>query len=224
VQVNVVTEILERSIRIADELHQEEIMVAMDEAVYALAQRIRWQTPVMQKRIVLRLGEFHTCMMFLGTIGKRFKDGGFRDIVIESGIVAERSVNGVLSGKHYNRSLRTVKLLQEALLRLVIDAYYETLSHDDQEEMKQTGTLLFRAYSDGNFKTTANSYEVTRLITNLRVFVSELSESSPTFKYWMSFVHMVSILLQFIRATRIGDWDLHLAAIRYMLRWVFAYD
>ena len=57
-QVYVVTEILERSIRIADELHQEEIVVAMDEAVYTLAQRIRWQTPVMQKRIVLRLGEF----------------------------------------------------------------------------------------------------------------------------------------------------------------------
>ena len=35
---------------------------------------------------------------------------------------------------------------------------------------------------------------------------------------------MVSLLLQFIRATREGDWVLHLDCIRRILPWCFAYD
>ena len=35
---------------------------------------------------------------------------------------------------------------------------------------------------------------------------------------------MVSLLLTFIRATREGNWSLHLECIREMLPWYFAYD
>ena len=35
---------------------------------------------------------------------------------------------------------------------------------------------------------------------------------------------MVSILLCFIRATREGNWQLHLECVRGMLTWFFAYD
>jgi hypothetical protein len=31
-------------------------------------------------------------------------------------------------------------------------------------------------------------------------------------------------LLEFVRATRVGDFNLHLAAVRHMLPWYFAYD
>jgi len=34
-------------------------------------------------------------MCFIGVIGKRFQDGGSRDVLIESNVVAEASVNGV---------------------------------------------------------------------------------------------------------------------------------
>jgi len=44
-------------------------------------------------------------MCFIGVIGKRFQDGGSRDILIESNVVAEASMNGVLSGKHYNQTI-----------------------------------------------------------------------------------------------------------------------
>ena len=44
----------------------------MDQAIYCRAQHIRWQDDVFQRGLVLRLGEFHTAMVFLGTIGKRY--------------------------------------------------------------------------------------------------------------------------------------------------------
>ena len=70
----------------------------IDEAIYSKAQQIKWQNEQFQQRLVIRLGEFHTTMAFLAVIGKRFCDSGLRDIFIESGVVAEGSIEGVFSG------------------------------------------------------------------------------------------------------------------------------
>ena len=66
-------------------------------------------------RTVIRMGEFHTGMNFLACIGKRFRDAGLQDIVIESGLVAEGSTNAVLTGHQYNVSLRMHKIVSEAM-------------------------------------------------------------------------------------------------------------
>jgi len=72
--LSVVNTVLVRSLEIADELQQSAIVVVMDEALYAKAQQIRWMNPVLQNRLILRMGEFHLCMCFLGVIGKRLAD------------------------------------------------------------------------------------------------------------------------------------------------------
>lgn len=74
------------------------IVLVMDQAIYAKAQHIRWGDPQLRQKLVVRLGEFHTTMSFLAIIGKRFRDAGLEDILIESGVVAQGSVNGVFSG------------------------------------------------------------------------------------------------------------------------------
>ena len=50
-------------------------------------------------------------MTLLAIIGKGFQDAGLRDLCIDSGIVAEGSVSGVLDGKMYNRAVRTHKYI-----------------------------------------------------------------------------------------------------------------
>ena len=69
-------------------------------------------------------------MAFLGVIGKRFGDAGFRDIAIESNLVAEGSINGMISGNHYNKSLICHKTLSEAMHRLRIQEYLDHLHPD----------------------------------------------------------------------------------------------
>lgn len=49
------------------------------------------------------MGGFHLLMMLLGIIGCRFGDAGLRQKAVESDVVAEGSMERVLSGKHYNR-------------------------------------------------------------------------------------------------------------------------
>ena len=77
--------------------------------------------------VVLRMGGFHIAMIFLAVIGKRFAYAGLLDVLVESGIVGENSVRGVLSGKHYNRALRCHKAMLEALMRLQWHAFESQL-------------------------------------------------------------------------------------------------
>ena len=44
-------------------------------------------------------------------MGKQFPDAGLKVLLIQSGIVAEGSIDKSLCGKQYNRSVRTVKLV-----------------------------------------------------------------------------------------------------------------
>ena len=48
--------------------------------------------------------------------------------------------------------------------------------------------------------------------------------SGPLAAFWVSYLDMVEILLALVRASREGNWLLHLAAVKAMLSWCFAYD
>ena len=94
------------------------IVVVFDQALYAKATDILWKHSDLFKHVVSRMGVFHTICNLLRIIGKRFADAGLKDLCIESGVVAEGSVNGVLQGRMYNRAVRFHKFLFEALLHL----------------------------------------------------------------------------------------------------------
>jgi len=91
-----------------------------DQALYAKATEIKWKHRAQLNDLVLRMGVFHTIFhtTFLSVIGKRFQDAGLRDVIVESGVIAEGSVAGVLEGRTYNRAVRFHKLMYEALNRL----------------------------------------------------------------------------------------------------------
>ena len=64
------------------------------------------------------MGVFHTICRMVCIIGKRFRDAGFRDVAVESGVIAEGSIDALLDGRKYNRAIRFLKLVYESLMRL----------------------------------------------------------------------------------------------------------
>ncbi|XP_048113517.1 uncharacterized protein LOC125303684 [Alosa alosa] len=99
-EMSTVNTILKRSVQIADQLELDHIVLVFDQAIYAKAQQIRWKNDGFMQRLVIRLGEFHTCMSYLSILGKRFGAAGLQDILIESEVVAPGSINGVINGHH----------------------------------------------------------------------------------------------------------------------------
>ena len=218
-----VNTILVKSLDIATYLNVPAIVLVMDQAIYAKAQEIRWHgRPEFREKLVIRLGEFHTAMAFLGVIGKRFGDAGFRDIAIESNLVAEGSINGVISGHHYNRSLRCHKTLSEAMHRLRIQEYLDQLPPDKNQEAL---SIMQKLHDD--FPTTfMNSLEadsVHQLLKDYENYVKMKCRGNYMYAFWTSYLEMVQLLLLFLRATREGNWELHLSSIRDMIPWFFSY-
>ena len=117
-ELSTVYVMLRKSISVADTLQQEDVVVTLDQAIYAKAQDIVSKHCDEFKRITLRMGGFHVACTFLAVIGLRFGDAGLRDLMVESSLVGPSAVSAVLRGKHYNRALRSHKIIFEAFFRL----------------------------------------------------------------------------------------------------------
>ena len=196
-------------------------MLVFDLAIYAKAQEIRWNDPSLVKRTAIRLGEFHTAKSFLAIIGKRFRDAGRFDMFGESGLVAHGSVNAVMDGKQCNRAVYAHKLMYEGLQRLRFESFLDNVR--DDVKMKAFLAHCIETFPSACFKNLCESDEMKEICNRYDQYVSECSSVQPTFKFWSTYIDMVA-LLQFVRATRECDWNMHLNAVRAMLPWFYAHD
>ena len=80
--LSTVNEILNQAMKIARKLDANVVCV-FDQALYAKYTEILWKDEEKMRTIIVWMGAFHTICNFLGTIGKRFKDAGLRDIAVE---------------------------------------------------------------------------------------------------------------------------------------------
>lgn len=103
--MSTVNEVLNQSLSIMQCLDLTKIVCVFDQALYARAVEITWKDAVKFQNIIIRLGVFHTICTLLAIIGKRFQDAGLRDLCIQSGMITEGSVAGVMDGRKYNRAV-----------------------------------------------------------------------------------------------------------------------
>ena len=87
------------------------------------------------------MGTFHIIITLLAIIGKWFQDAGLRDTCIESGIIAEGSVSGVLAGRMYSRAVRVHTIIYEALLHLAWKGYITWLEAHHPNQMHSVSAL-----------------------------------------------------------------------------------
>ena len=218
--------LLKRSINMADQIGQEDVIVVLDQAIYSKATDIIAQKSEEFGRIVLRLGSFHTALVLLSIIGQRFRDAGLRDLLTESEVVAAGSIDGVLSGKQYNRAVRTHRVVMEAFLRLRWRSFCEWLEIQDPDfdhaaAIEQVQTVQ-SDITTATLQELTTSSDFNSLYTSYSEFCS--SDQGPMARFWDSYIKLVGLLHCFIRATREGDWALHLSCVRDIIPWVFVYD
>lgn len=232
-EMDTILDILKQAVLLADKLEIDEIACVFDLTIYAKIQEIRWLNPEMivngkicnlLERTTVRLGEFHQAMSFLGTIGKRFRDGGLLDILVESEIVAQGSVNSILNGHHYNRAVRAHKIMYEALGRLRFHMFLDSLNGEKKTEIEEFILDLNDKFPSNAFKRLFESDKMNEIEKQFYEYLKKMNESCKTFRFWSSYIEMVEQLLDLIRATRTSDWKLHLEVTRAMMPWMFSYD
>ena len=203
-------------------------IIVFDQAIYAKAVDLVLQRPTEFKPIVLHLGGFHISLTFLAVLGKRFKDAGLADVLIESTVGGSSSVQSALDGRHYNRAVRMHKLVAESLVRMRWRAFLSTLEPsvllEYSQEIADGMKELQQHINADNADRLLDSEEFRSIYHLYNEFCDAQAESSPMFKFWSSYIDLVFLLLRFIRSCRSADWALHLSCIQQMFPWFFAYD
>ena len=69
------------------------------------------------------MGDFHAINAYFGAIGTFVSGSGLEDILFQAGLCCAGSLNGLLSGKHYNRSWLLHESFTEALIRFFQEQY-----------------------------------------------------------------------------------------------------
>ena len=123
--ISIVYNILERCLKIKEALKLETVVCVFDQAISCKTMEIKWKNSERYSFCLVMLGIFHTVMMFSGVMGMRFADFGLKDLLIQSGIVAESSIDKSLCEKQHNRSVRSVKLVYKAFWRILLEMLHE---------------------------------------------------------------------------------------------------
>ena len=155
---------------------------------------------------------------------QQFAAAGLKDALIQSGVVAEGSVEMALLGKCYNRGVRLCKLFYEALMRLLPESLAETEELDREnlfitvhsDDFVMSKTLLYSLKYSERLQTFFNQLRDLKIQWNNSCFTPP--------KFWISFIDMVGLLLNTIYSCRLGRRELLLECIRKVIPYAFAYD
>ena len=179
--------------------------------------------------IKLRMGGFHTISIFLAVIGKRFGDGGLYDLIAEPNIAGSTTAERVLKEKHYNYGIRVIKYVYEAMHRVKIEAFEDWLSRENKFVYHRF--LQSKEFDEMCSNPNAESFKAALEIFQGLFFLFEEfenilrdEEENTMSAYWMTFLDMTQVLLDYVKSIRVGNWELHVADSEPMLPWFHACD
>ena len=114
---------------------------------------------------------------------------------IESGIVSEGSIKGILSGKHYNRSVLCHKIMYEALQRLRFQAFLDSRTEDDQEDISLFIESMSSSFPQDTFLSDSiESPKMQEIIQSYELFINDMSGKSRKFSFWSMYIKMAGNL------------------------------
>ena len=92
------------------------------------------------------------------------------------------------------------------------------------EELLYRISTFHDVVSRTSFTKLMDDASCTRILLLFHEHIDTIRTDIPLTAFWMSYHDVTQIMLGLLRATREGDWLLHLASIRAMIPWRFAYD
>ena len=171
--------------------------------------------------IVCRLGGFHTLMSFIGSIGTVMSGSGLEEVFGQ--IYAENVVPYLKNGKAIARALRAHicvdAALNKKLISVVMDGNAE-LSQEcvtDQEKSTIEQLLVNILSRSAGYNEISGSGELQKLSEELELLKSDLRSRSRTARLWLQYLELLTIVKNYIRAERSGNWHLHLTTTYQML-------
>lgn len=182
--------------------------------------------------MIFRLGEMHTVMTSLRAIGTSIEDSGFDDSWVEADIYGPTTKHQILEGNHMKRALTAHSITYSALSDLYVEAFLKKERADSNREYTRVALASFELNTtcqkgqyeelQAQHKKLLTALEAEGLKEKLEEFDKDMESQSPLFKFARDYMKFVVCILMFVRATREGDWNLHLESLK--TKYFFAHD
>ena len=221
-----VQEALNCSERASKEAGQEIVVTTFDLGMCMKAYPIMWNSPGKYVNHIILIGTFHLIGAYLKVIGKKVNGSGFCDILIESGLMTTGSLNGVLSGKGYDRALNCHRSLCEALIRLLYSKFIE--QHEGLiNTIRSEVTKFMENKTKAGFNTLKENPKFRNVVVMFSEFVNGVKTSSElgsTAVFWIQYTENVMKVLSLLKAVKLNDFELYRSCLFDMCDMFFAFD
>ena len=116
---------------ISSRFGQKHTVITVDQALYYRPMELKWSLPQYQDKLIPRLGGLHVSMNFLKAIGDHMNGSGVADVWWKMELLGPDAVELVLAGNAYNRAMRALKLILQALWRLLMPSLLSIVAEAD---------------------------------------------------------------------------------------------
>ena len=181
------------------------------------------------------------CRLFflsLRALGASIDGSGFDEGWIETGLYGSTTTRQILEGNHMKRVLTAHNITYSALSDLHMKAFLKSKSAKSNAEHKTVYDSVIQAsvarntickegrYSElgTKHKDLVTAMETDDLQERLLRFDEVMESQCPLFKFARDYMKFVMCILMFIRASREGDWNLHLESLKALAKYFFAHD
>ena len=162
---------------------------------------------------------------------KKKSGSGLEEILIEAELISSGSLKGVMSGKHYERSLHCHKIMLESLERLLLEQFmigregtewYSTLP---EEALRKLDNLV-NASSSESLSTILTDPSFSKFIDSYLKFREEVrkGEHGKTAQLWMSYIDHVCLIFALLEAVQDNNFFLYVHVLYLMAVLFFSYN
>ena len=203
----------------------QKTIVSLDLQLYAKCMQLREKQNI-NENFIFRLGELHVVFAMLKVIGKYIEGSGLDRLFIEAGIYGPTTLGQIINGKHMKRGMEAYMILYLALYNVYVNNVFqghEQMLSSFKESMKELYSI---SYEDTkNFRrchgSMMDSIESNGVLDIIRESDITLQQQA---KFLRNYMVLYENLLLFVRASRQGNWELHLASLNSMVKYFFAHD
>ena len=216
--LSVIRETLLITQRCATECDQKYGIVSYDLNAAKPAMQIQATEKPRFDNVFVMLGAFHVEMAFFKALGKLVTESGGGDILTETGVLAPGSLNGFLTGKHFNRCKRIHPLLALAFEILHFNGFQETY------ERKEELDILIANGSLDDLEDVMKNELFQHCITQYNAYTESTRSGShgSTAQFWMMYVDYIRVFHNLERAIRTNDIALFISTMTPVIGLFFA--
>ena len=204
--------------KLTTEVNMPYVSLTLDVGAAMNTWKLIWNYPELYSNVLIHLGDFHYLEENFAISGKLVLNSGFEDIIFQSGICSQGSLNGVVFGSHYNRGWIAHNAFSEALERLLLEHFLL-----EKEMYIPTDFLLA---SQINKEINMQVSENIRFLSDFLNFKQKVRDGNygKTAHFWLMYLDLYKHQQLAHLAIQGNNFDLRLASWKYLLPFYFSLD